>query len=518
MRIEIIKRSVFICLLSFLVVVIRSQTRDINSMASRDFRHVQYNNVVDAVGVKQDINSGYHRLVQEVKGQSPFVEGLSKDTGLMLMGNRFITLITLVRVNQIEISRDKAVGEDESGIHSPEAAGAFREAVEKALPGARITWAFSWLALKDNRPNYLDIKKLVVSYHKKYGDEITFAPGGYFANMYNTREQVNRDLQEGLQMVSEMVGEGYRPSSIIAGFLAAENLRFLAEEEGIHVCQGNIWSQYAIDNGDGDGAISYPYYPSRQHFLKAAQDSTDQIDCVNLDGWTCDFLTARRAGFENGFNSRLGVGPIETVIRYGAEKGIKEMMATTAVHFDDGYNLNKFGWVTNICELGLVEAHKIYHYPYPGVVLPGISGWLAGIRIRWPDAKAVTVGEFGLAWRKQFKNNDSINYRFVQRGSGFPGSEPEMEIRWFMNKDFRLALLRDWKANTPEKLIDFTRYDLKAMEPDDPKKGENTRNWSLLNRLNQKGTRPQDKPIEIGQLNAAEQKMIKRKYPEQFKN
>jgi len=29
------------------------------------------------------------------------------------------------------------------------------------------------------------------------------------------------------------------------------NLRYLAEEEGIHVCQGTIWSQYGIDNGDG---------------------------------------------------------------------------------------------------------------------------------------------------------------------------------------------------------------------------------------------------------------------------
>ncbi|MCX6226963.1 MAG: DUF3864 domain-containing protein [Bacteroidia bacterium] len=83
-----------------------------------------------------------------------------------------------------------------------------------------------------------------------------------------------------------------------------------------------------------------------------------------------------------------------------------------------------------------------------------------------------------------------------------------------MNKDFRLALLRDWKANTPEKLIDFTRYDIKAQEPDDPKPGESSRNWSLMNRLNQKGTRPQDNPIDIKQLNPDEQALIQRRYPE----
>ena len=169
---------------------------------------------------------------------------LLQHPGLELFGNRFFTFTTVVRVNQIEASRDVSNGEDESHIHGPKEARLFRETVEKGWPGARITWAFSWRALRDERANYRDLRKLVVSYHKKYGDEITFIPGGYFANMYNTREQVNRDLHEGLQMVSEMVGDGYRPQSVVAGFLAAENLRYLAEEEGIHVCQGNIWSQY----------------------------------------------------------------------------------------------------------------------------------------------------------------------------------------------------------------------------------------------------------------------------------
>jgi len=83
-----------------------------------------------------------------------------------------------------------------------------------------------------------------------------------------------------------------------------------------------------------------------------------------------------------------------------------------------------------------------------------------------------------------------------------------------MNKDFRLALLRSWKANTPEKLIDFTRYDLEAREPADPEPGHYSRNWSLMNRLNQKGTRPQDIPIDISELNDDEQAIIKRQYPD----
>lgn len=441
-----------------------------------------------------------------------------KSQGLELMGNRFFTFNTVVRVNQIETSRTESHGADESSIHTVEGARTFRETIEKAWPGARMTWSFSWRALNDQRPNYVALRELIVSYHKKYRDEITFIPGGYFANMYNTRAQVNRDLHEGLQLVSELVGDGYRPKSIIAGFLSAENLRFLAEEEGIHVCQGNIWSQYAVDNGDGEGSISYPYYPSTEHFCKPAQGEDDLIDCVNLDGWTVDFLNARFPGAriidDIRCGSRQGVGPIETVIRLGTEQGTKSMLATTATHFDKGFELNNFAWVTCNWEMSLVEAYKIYGYRENRNGLEGLVLWFNEMRRRWPDAKFITQGEFGLLWRAQFKNNNPINYRFVQRGSGVCGSDPDTEIRWFMNKDFRLALLRNWTSNATEKLIDFTRYDITAQEPADPAPGKTIRNWSLMNRLNQKGTRPQDTSISFKQLLPDELALIKKWYPD----
>ncbi len=284
--------------------------------------------------------------------------------------------------------------------------------------------------------------------------------------------------------------------------------------------RASIWSQYAIDNGDGEGSISYPYYPSREHFCKPAQSKEDLIDCVNLDGWTMDFLSARYPGGRTidgeWCGSRQGVGPIETVIRLGTERGTKEMLAVTASHFDEGFELNDFAWVTCIWELGLVEARKIYGYKGRNG-MEGMEIWFSEMRRRWPEAKCITLGEFGMLWREQYKDNDDLNYRFVQRGTGVCGSEPELEIRWFMNKDFRLALLRDWESASPEKVIDFTRYDLRAQEPADPEPGQHSRNWSLMNRLNQKGVRPQDVPIDIRELSPEEQAIIKRQYPELIK-
>ena len=437
-------------------------------------------------------------LLYSILLQSATSKSLKSD---QLMGHRFLTFNTVIRVNQIEVARDKNVGQDERKDHTPARVIKFRNAVEEGFPGARITWALSWLALHDNSANYKKIRELVVGYHYKYGDEITFIPGAYFANAYNSTGQVNKDLHEGLSKVSEITGKGYRPNSVVAGFLSAKNLEFLAKEEKIHVCQGNIWSQYAIDNQDGDGSVSYPYYPSAEHFCKPAQGTNDLIDCVNLDGWTTDLLAARRAGGAGGFNSRMGVGPIETLHKYGEDIGVKEMLHSTAIHFDRGFELNGFAWVTNCWEISLP------------IEVSGLTRWLSEIKKRWPDTEFITQGEFGLMWRNQFKNND-FNYLFEEMGSGIGGSDAGMKIRWMMNKTFRLALLSEDKKESEENVIDFTRYDLKAEEP----VSASTRNWSLMGEINQKQIRLQDKPVPFKNLEEKYKTVIKKIYPDLIKN
>jgi hypothetical protein len=412
---------------------------------------------------------------------------------------RFLTHVSVVRVNQIEVTPTRSIGEDEVPDNSPAHIRSRREAFARGCPTGTMTWAISWLALIDNRKEYQEARRLLAAYHDRYGDEITFIPGGYFAPMYNSREDNKQTIHKALAMISTMVGGGYRPQCLVAGFMDADNQHFLATEEGIHVCQGQIWSQHGIDHGDGDGGICYPYYPSREHYLKPAQGPADFIDCVCLDGWTCDFLSARREGFQGGFNSRMGVGPIETVGNLGPVVGRKEMMDTTAIHFDSGHALNGFGWVTAIWEVSIAHDEDLTY-------------WLQTVHDRWPDTQVITEGAFGLEWRKHTPSNAGLNYQFDEHGTGAPGSEKQLEIEWFMNREFRLALLHDTTKNAPPLAIDFTRYDLPAAEP----RGLQ-REWSLMNVLNQKGTRPQDKPVPLAQFSPEDQRRIFKRYP-QLKN
>jgi hypothetical protein len=121
----------------------------------------------------------------------------------------------------------------------------------------------------------------------------------------------------------------------------------------------------------------------------------------------------------------------------------------------------------------------------------------------------MTEGAFGLEWRKHTPNNSGLDYRFDAKGTGAPGSEKELEIDWRMNREFRLGLLRNWETGSPWMAIDFTRYDLRVQEPQTLQ-----REWSLMNVLNQKGTRPQDKPMRLGQLSSEDQRRIFTRYPD----
>lgn len=237
----------------------------------------------------------------------------------------------MIRTTPWEVSRDvKLLDRDESTWHTFEGVQAMREAFSRSNPDGSMTWGFTLNALEDKRTNYRQIRDDAVECHERFGDEMSYFPG-YFPEMYLPRERINREMTEAIQITS-FVAKGYRPQAIMGGFLSADNLVYLAQKEDIHTAHAVIWSQHAIDGGAADGSPCYPFYPSTQHFCKPAQGSSDFIDCVNLDGWAVDVICARKSGALDhkltGYNSRRGVGPIETYVGWGIDLGHREVMHT----------------------------------------------------------------------------------------------------------------------------------------------------------------------------------------------
>jgi hypothetical protein len=394
------------------------------------------------------------------------------------MQKRYLTINCIIRKNQIEVARDKFIGQDETLLHSVDSVDRLANMIRSGFPEAQITWAFSWLALFDQSERYIAIRKRVLEYQNQFGDEITFIPGGFFANRYNTREQINLDLDEACDYITTWTN--HPPRSIIAGFLAANNIDHAAAKLGVVGVQGNIWSQYAIDNQDGDGSIAYPYYPSKEHFCKPAQTDADFISAPNFDGWTVDFFNARLAGVKGARkNSRLGVGPIETLGNLKGKKGLQELQAVTTAHYQDSMAFNPFTWITVNIETVLV--HQIPDLPY-------ITKWIQWIKQNWPDVVCPPLSRFALDFKHEFPNNDRLAYELHQKGNGVGASNPKEEIIWFMNKKFRLGILKD-KRNR-KSVFDYTDYTHHYQEPS----GLGERNWSLMGDMNQKQIRKQDKP------------------------
>ena len=76
-------------------------------------------------------------LLSGCSGTGTSLSGRNDKRPDALMGHRFLTFNTVIRVNQIEVSRDKNVGFDERALHTPSKVIAFRRAIENGISGRK---------------------------------------------------------------------------------------------------------------------------------------------------------------------------------------------------------------------------------------------------------------------------------------------------------------------------------------------------------------------------------------------
>jgi hypothetical protein len=86
----------------------------------------------------------------------PSGDALAYAAGSSPLRGRFVTHVSVVRVNQIEVTPTHSIGEDEVPDNSIEHIRSRRDAFERGCPGGKMTWAISWLALIDDRQQYKD--------------------------------------------------------------------------------------------------------------------------------------------------------------------------------------------------------------------------------------------------------------------------------------------------------------------------------------------------------------------------
>ncbi len=124
---------------------------------------------MDSKWTRREFLSGATISVASIAIAAPEMRFQVGGTGVSSLRGRFLTHISLVRVNQIEVTPTRSIGEDEAADNSPDRIQSRREAFERGCPGGRMTWAISWLALHDSRQEYQEARHLLASYHDRYG-------------------------------------------------------------------------------------------------------------------------------------------------------------------------------------------------------------------------------------------------------------------------------------------------------------------------------------------------------------
>jgi hypothetical protein len=86
---------------------------------------------------------------------------LAYGAGVPGLQGRYVTHVSIVRVNQIEVTPTRNLGEDEVPDNSVSHIQSRRDAFARGCPDGRMTWAISWLALIDTRQQYKDARRLL---------------------------------------------------------------------------------------------------------------------------------------------------------------------------------------------------------------------------------------------------------------------------------------------------------------------------------------------------------------------
>jgi len=384
------------------------------------------------------------------------------------MKGRYLTLNFLVRRWQIEKTRFDHSGEDETKYCTRENIKWISDIVRENFPHGNITWALSWEALMNPNSYWRCIREIILQLCEKYRDDITFNPAGGFPNIYNTKQQVNEDIDEAFEVIKKLTDK--YPKSIVSWQLSAENLSYIREKYGAKVASAHCWSQEAVDNLSSEGSIMYPYYPSRRHYLKPAKSREDMIDILMLDVISLDLVTARLRMDEAGQDCRMGVQPIETVLRFGYQKGFEIMKQVTDRYFQDNWENLPFVWVTNQLEMSVIHRNN--------EVRRAFKNWLDHIRKIYKDVHLLKIADFSELFRKHYQDNSKIQYSFRYRGIGISSSDPEKEVLWWMNKDYRLGVLVS--KNTAQ-IMDYLVYTDDIQEPQGPES-----NWNISGIVSQK--------------------------------
>ena len=215
-----------------------------------------------------------------------------------------------------------------------------------------MTWAVSWSALQDTRKEYKETANSSPTFTVTSATKSPSSRAVISRRVQHARAGIAPPFATALGMVSAMVGGNLVPQSS-SPVMDAENQRLLAKTKTSTFARDRSGASTASTTAMAMAASAIPTTPAANTISSPPRASRiSSIASASTAGPATSLLLGAKGSRADSTAASASV-PSRAVGNLGKEVGRKEMLDTTAMHFDAGRALNGFGFVTS--DLGGVD-------------------------------------------------------------------------------------------------------------------------------------------------------------------
>src|SRR3990172_3758332 len=287
-------------------------------------------------------------------------------------------------------------------------------------PGVKV----SWMPDIDTLRTREDLIKELMSYHDKYGDEVTIDLAASTI-LYN-KQGIRKVIDEGMSKLKN--GLGSYPGAVGAAHLTTDALYYLNRKYGVEIAEAFLWEQMGVDGYSTDGGINGPYYPAGHHTLVPARNEKERVNVVVLDGWSREF-------FETKYPYTSCMAPHPWDANLVACDGAAFMKYMTDLFLKDNLVRNTFGIFCMRVELDWIN-QTFWTYNKHRQMKARFFEWVDYMFSAYPDIHYATLTEFNSFFRSICPDNGRLLYKYLERSK----YEPNRRIYWYFCKGYRIAV------------------------------------------------------------------------------
>lgn len=332
--------------------------------------------------------------------------------------------------------------ENSTSYVTPETCAHLADAFHAAFPDGHLTWAIENQAV--TAAGMASVRAYIVDQCAAHGDRIALC--GAFSSVRQATSAATAELASLLGTLKASTGETEpamfawaAPAAVLPTAIAA----------GVRVVAGQTWGQENVDGYSGEGSPNRPYYPSKNHFLVPAQSPENALDVVMMD--------TLASGYWESLHGRSTVHTVDA-------HTLTRMQSITRDYLERTVTDPEFTAVWSGCEVKWINDTSLSN---PVIYQSGnyyardrLVAWWQWLASEYDDLQAVSLQEFGAAWRDLHPYADGNRWRASVTSEN--PSDATQAVTWEFSPRQRVGIVT---TAAGAQLVDLTNYSDATTEP-----------------------------------------------------